>query len=345
MNSYERVMGVLEGREVDRVPVAPIIREWSAKQVGFNFSDLVSAPGKQAFAQYYSAHTFGLDVLWDLWGIHSEAEAMGSTINIPIDMQGVPSVTDPVIRDYDKDLLKIKQPNHGQDGNIPLIMKGIRQLKELANGKIPVLGYVQGPFRMASMLRGPENIMGDCQKGDKHLEELLDLCTNTLIVTGAEAIQAGADFLWIGEPTSSADRISKKLLIRYVIPYLEKLIKALKSHKVRIMMHVCGDTNDRIEEFVGVGIDALSVSERVDLEMARKVVGDDFCLWGNVAPALLASGTPAEVEAAAREAIEKGMGTKGNFVLSSGCRTPPEVPAENIMAMVKVAKDFSNVVY
>jgi len=220
-------------------------------------------------------------------------------------------------------------------------MKGIQQLKELANGKIPVLGYVQGPFRMASMLRGPENIMTDCQKGEKHLEELLDLCTNTLIVTGAEAIQAGADFLWIGEPTSSAERISKKLLNRYVTPYLGKLIKALKSHKVKIMMHVCGDTNDRIEEFVATGIDALSVSERVDLETARKVVGDDFCLWGNVAPALLVSGSPEEVEAEAREAVEKGIGGNGNFVLSSGCRTPPEVPPENIAAMVKAARAFS----
>ena len=340
MNSYERIMGFLEGMEVDLVPVAPIIREWCAKQVGFNFSDVLIAPGKQAFAQYHSVHAFGFDVLWDLWGIHAEAEAMGSTINIPMDMQGVPSVTDPVIRDYDKDLFKIKQPNHARDGNIPLIMKGIRQLKELANGKIPVLAYVQGPFRMACMLRGPENIMRDCREGDEHLEELLELCTNTLIVTGAAAIQAGADFIWIGEPTSSADRISKKLLIRYVIPYLGKLVKALKSHKIKIMMHVCGDTNDRIEEFVATGIDALSVSERVDLEMARKVVGNDFCLWGNVAPTLLVSGSPAEVEAAARVAIEKGMGSKGNFVLSSGCRTPPEAPPENIMAMVKMAKAF-----
>jgi len=340
MNSYERIMGVMEGRDVDRIPVAPIVREWCARQVGFNFSDLLSTPGQQAFAQYYCAHTFELDILWDLWGIQAEAEAMGSSIHIPPDMEGVPSVTDPVIKDYEKDFLKIKQPNHTRDGKIPLIIEGIRRLKELANGRIPVLAYVQGPFRMACMLRGPEKIMDDCRNGNKHLDKLLELCTHTLMVTGAAAVQAGADILWIGEPTSSADKISKELLNQYVLPYLEKLVHALKSHKIRIMMHVCGDTNDRIEEFVSTGIDALSVSERVDLERARKVVGDDFCLWGNVAPALLASGTPAEVEAAARAAILKGMGGNGNFVLSSGCRTPPEAPPPNIMAMVKAAKTF-----
>ena len=78
--------------------------------------------------------------------------------------------------------------------------------------------------------------------------------------------------------------------------------------------------------------------------MARKVVSDDFCVWGNVAPATLASGKPAEVEAAAREAIEKGIGSNGNLVLSSGCRTPPEVPSGSIMVMVKVAKTFSKII-
>lgn len=69
----------------------------------------------------------------------------------------------------------------------------------------------------------------------------------------------------------------------------------------------------------------MRVPEMVYLEIARKVVGDDFCLWGNVALADLASGTFAEVETAVRETIEKGVSGKGNFVLSSGCRVPPEV--------------------
>ena len=91
-------------------------------------------------------------------------------------------------------------------------------------------------------------------------------------------------------------------------------------------------------------IDALLGPEMVDLEIARKVVGDNFCLWGNVALADLASGTFAEFETATREAIEKGVSSKENFVLISGCRVHPEVPPENIMAMVKVAKAFSKTI-
>jgi uroporphyrinogen decarboxylase len=341
MNSYERIMNALAGDSSAEIPVAPIVREWCAKQLGFNFSDLVGSPAKHTFAQYYCAQEFDLDMLWDLFGIQVEAEAMGSLINRPANMQSVVSVTTPVIADYKKDLPKIKVPDPIRNGRIPLVLEGIRQLKELADERLPVLGYVPGPFRLASMLRGPEKLMQDCLRGDDGVEELLKLCINTVLVTGAATIHAGADLVWVGEPTSSADKISLDTLKRYVIPHLKKLIGALKSsHKVMIMMHVCGDTSDRIEIFRDTGIDALSISEKVDLAMARDVVGDDFCLWGNVAPETLLNGTPSQVEDESKACLKKGMGHKGRFVLCSGCKMPTDAPAENIRAMVKVARTY-----
>ena len=65
MTPYERMMGVLNGEPVDRVPVAPIVREWCSKQVGFTFSELMNSASKHAFAQYYCATTFGMDLLWE----------------------------------------------------------------------------------------------------------------------------------------------------------------------------------------------------------------------------------------------------------------------------------------
>jgi len=340
MNSYERIINAFNGETVDRIAVAPIVREWCAKQVGFDFSDLTKSSVQNVFAQYYCANKYLFDALWDLWGIQAEAAVMGSAINIPKNMEGVPSVVTPAIKNYKKDLKKIKIPNPAKDGYLPIIMDGITQLKKLANEKMPVLGYVQGPFRMASMLRGPEKTMQDCADGRKELEELLEICTDTLIVSGAASVHAGADVLWIGEPTSSGDRISLEFLKRYVLPYLRILIKSLKNHRVKVMMHVCGDTSDRLELFRDAGIDALSISEKVDLSHARQVLGDSFCLWGNVAPSTLLSGTPQDVEKEAQDCLRKGVGKNGNFVLCSGCRTPPDAPPENIVAMVKAAHNF-----
>ncbi|MFH1351388.1 MAG: uroporphyrinogen decarboxylase family protein [Pseudomonadota bacterium] len=339
MTPYERMMGVLNGEPVDRVPVAPIVREWCARQAGFTFSGLMNSASMHAFSQYYCAKTYGLDLLWDFYGIHAEAEAMGSVLKVPDDMPC--SVERPAIQDYDEDLPKIKLLNPYKDGHLPIVLEGIRQLKELAGERYAVLGYLQGPFRLASMLRGFEPFLKDCIKTDSHLEEFLEFCTDALIVYGTAVIQAGSDFIFIGDPTSSGDAISRKMWMEYGFPYTRRLVKALKANRVKVLMHICGDTSDRLDTFVETGIDAMSVDEKVDLAYAREVMGDDVCLWGNVSPTkTLFMGTPEAVDAEARACIEKGRGKKGNFVLCSGCNVPAEVPPENMKALVNAAHKY-----
>jgi uroporphyrinogen decarboxylase len=339
MSPYERVMGVLNGQPVDRVPVAPIIRHWCARQAGFTFSEVMKSASRWAYCQYYSARTFGMDVLWDLFGIHAEAEAMGSVLNIPDDMAC--SVKIPAIGDYERDLPNLKLLNPYKDGRLPMVLEGIRQLNDLSGGYYPVLGYCQGPFRMASMLRGTEPLLKDCMKSNKHLEEFLDICTNALIVYGSAVIQAGADFLWIGDPSSSGDVISSKIWMKYGFPYTVRLVKALKHNGMKIMLHICGKTHDRLESYVQTGIDAFSGDEAVDLAFAREKMGNDICLWGNVSPTkTMFAGTPEQVESEAMACIEKARGKKGNFILGSGCIVPPETQPANVLALTGAARKY-----
>jgi uroporphyrinogen decarboxylase len=339
MTPYERMMGVMHGEAVDRVPVAPILREWCARQTGFTFREIMNSASKYVFAQYYCTKTFGTDALWDLWGVHAEAEAMGSVLKIPDDMAC--SVDKPAIKSYEEDLSKMRLLNPHKDGHLPLILEGIRQLKDLSGGRYPVLGYVQGPFRLASMLRGTEDLMRDCVKANRHLEALLNFCTDALIVYATSLVQAGADLIWIGDPTSSGDAISRKTWLTYGFPYTKRLVQAIHNNGVMVMMHICGNTSDRLDTFVATGIDAMSLDEKVDLSHARKIMGDKICLWGNVSPSkTLFFGTANEVEKEAKTCIEKGRGKNGHFVLCSGCMVAAETPSENIAAMIGSATKY-----
>jgi uroporphyrinogen decarboxylase len=339
MTAYERLMGVFNGKPVDRVPVAPIVREWCARQAGFTFSGLMNSATKQVAAQYYCAKTFGTDALWDLWGIHAEAEAMGSVLKIPDDERCYVDI--PAIRDYDKDLPKIKPLNPHKDAHLPLILEGIRQLKDVAAGRYPVLGYVNAPFRLASMLRGAETMLNDCKGADGHLEDFLVMCTDALIVYGRAVIQAGADIVWVSDPTSSGDKVSRDLWLTYGFPHTKRLVTALKENGVKVFMHMCGNTNDRLDTFVEMGVDAMSLSEKVDMAQARRIMGDDIILWGNVdLKNTTVFPTPEQIEAEAEACIERGMGKKGNFVLSSGCMTRADVPPQNIRAMVNASHKY-----
>ena len=339
MNSYQRIMVVLNGEKPDRIPVFPLVREWCVRQAGFKAYDAILDAGKYAYSQYYCVREFGYDMVRDLGGIHCESEAMGSRLKLPED--SFPSVTEFAIQDYGKDLPGLKIPDPNKDGRMPVVLEGIHRLKEMCAGEFPVLGYIQAPFRHASMLRGPEKILIDVYKSSRCVKDLLELCVSTQITWGKALLQAGADVLFISDPMSSSDMISPRIWMTFAQPYTAKVVSALKKLGAKIIMHICGDTTDRLESMAATGVDCLSLDSKVNMSEARKILGDDICLMGNLDPTnLLVFGTPEGVEKESRHLMASVVGTKSNYILSSGCTVPINTPPENIRAMVKAVKKF-----
>jgi uroporphyrinogen decarboxylase len=334
MTSYERVTVALEGGMPDRVPVTPFVRDWAAKQVGFTVKDIMMSVEKHVYAQYFCLRGFGYDMVQDLSGVHAESEAMGSKLKITEDMP--PSVEEYAVNDYEQDLQQLKIPNPNRDGRLPVILEGVRRLKELCHGIYPVDAYIQAPFRHAAMLRGGDRLYRDMLKNEKELHSLLELTTYSQIIYGTSLFHAGADCITISDPTSSGDAVSKKQYQTYGYVYTKRVVAELKKTGVKIILHVCGDTNDRLESFVELGVDGLSLDSKVDFEAARKRLGPKVCLIGNVDPLLLEQGSVDEVEEKSRECIEVA-GKEGAFILSGGCGITADTPPENIKTMVKTA--------
>lgn len=337
MTPYERVMGVFEGREPDVSPVLPIVREWCCKQADIEFIDSLESAEKHVYAQSYCTTLFGYDVVWDLQGCHSESEAMGSVLKI---VKGyLPSVEKPAIEDYERDLPKLKLFDPYRNIRLSTILEGTRRLKERFQGEMPVIPYVQAPFRHACMLRGTENVMRDMYKDKENLRELCEVALSSLIVYAVAVISAGADIVYISDPTSSGDIISKRQWEEWGLPLTARLVKLIKRSGLKTILHVCGNTEDRLESLALTGVDCLSLDEAVDFEKARKILGPDYLLMGNVSTTLMAVGSPAEVEEETKELIRKA-GRDGRLLVSGGCLLTENVPPENVAAMVKAAREF-----
>lgn len=338
MSSYERVMAALNGKKPDRVPVVPIVREWCLKQVKFKFTDAMKFPEKYVYAQYFCLREFGYDAVWDPLAVHAESGAMGSVIEL--DEGYPPKVVDYAVKDYAKDLSKLKMPDPHRDGWLPHILEIHKQLKNLCQGEYPLVGYVQAPFRHAAMLRGGDLIYRDIRKQTANLKELLKITTESQILWGKAIIDAGADIILIADPTSSGDAVSKNTWEDLGAPCVAELSKELKKYspQIKLMLHICGDTNDRLDSMYNTGVDCLSVDQKVDLSHARQVLGPNACIMGNVDPTyLLAFGRLDEVTERAKKCIEEA-GQEGAFILSGGCLIV-DAPPENISGMVKVASE------
>jgi len=337
LTSLERMMTALEGRRPDRVPVFPLVRDWCLRQVGFKVSEAMTSAEKHVFAQYYCVREFGYDAVRDFYGTHAESEAMGSRLRIPDD--GPPSVAEFAVKDYDEDLPKLRIPNPWRDSRLPMILEGVTRLKELCRDTIPIVVYIQAPFRHASMLRGSNEIMKDTYKRPDRVKELLEIATASQIVYGVACVHAGADIMFISDPTSSGDAISVKTWEEFGFPYTSRVVAAVKKTGVKVIMHICGDTSDRLESLARTGVDALSLDSKVDLGYARKILGEGICLMGNIDPnQTLVFGKAEQVEDESKQAIRKAG--KGGFILSSGCGVPAVTPLENIRAMVRAARSM-----
>ena len=337
MNSYERVMSAFEGKKPDRLPVVPFIREWCSKEAGIEFTEELENVEKHVYSQSYCVSEFGYDVVWDLCACHSESEAMGSVLKIAKGY--LPSLLKPAVEDYETDLPKLKLFDPYQNKRLSMILEGTRRLKRRFDGEVPVIGYIQAPLRHASMLRGSENVMRDMYKQKQNLKKLLDIAFSSLIVYAVSVISAGADIIIVSDPSSSGDAISKKHWEEWGFALTRKLVELIKRSGVKTILHICGDTTDRLEGLAKTGVDCLSLDEAVDFEKARKILGPNFCLMGNVSTTLLAMGSPKEVEKATREVIRKA-GKNGPLLVSGGCILPEICPAENIRSMVNTAREF-----
>jgi uroporphyrinogen decarboxylase len=339
LNSYERMMMALEGKQPDRVAVFPLVRYFCMKQVGFKISEGMTSTEKAVYAQYACAKKFGWDAVVDFGGIHAESEAMGSKLKIPEDE--APSVAEHVIKDYDKDLQKLKIPNPWKDGRLPMLLEGTRQMKALCKGEIPVISYIQAPFRHASMLRGPNDLMKDLYKRPDKVKELMEITTVSQIEYGLACVHAGADIIFISDPTSSGDAVSPKTFEEYAFPYTSRVVHAIKQTGVKMIMHICGDTADRLKAMADTGVDCLSLDTKVDFGNARKLLKNSVCLMGNIDPneTFMFKG-PEDMESECK-AVFKKAGSGGGFILSSGCGVPASAPAKNLRAMVNTAKKLN----
>ena len=213
--------------------------------------------------------------MWDLLAIHAESEAMGSVSEVPEDM--APSVVDHVVKDYDKDLGKLRIPDPQKDGRLPFILEGTKRLKELCKDEYAVVGIYSGPFpsRLDASRFGV--VMRDVFKAPKKLKDLLEIATESQIIYGQAVAKAGADIICISDPTSSGDAVSRKLWEEFGHPYTTRVVQAVKKTGVKMFMHICGNTSDRLDSLASTGVDGLSLDHKVDFAHARKTLGDTIC--------------------------------------------------------------------
>lgn len=332
-------MEVIEGRLPDRVPVIPQITYTTAQLANIGLVEALHSPKKTAKALLAGQRELEYDAIYVGWesSFNLLAEAMGCTMRFPKD--SVPQVAEHVIK-TPSDLDRIEVPDPNTTGRLPIHMETLEIIKEKVGEEIPLFSYTPGPFTLAGQLCSVNQLMLAVIRDPSFIQELTKITTVASSMYAKANIKGGVDVIVTADPTASGSLISPDAFKTYAAPGLQKIVQTVIKAGAIPSLHICGKTTPLLKMMAATGAKILELDHLVNLSEAKRQVGNQVILMGNLNPTeLLLSGNPQAVEQAAKDCIEK-VGRDGRYILSSGCEIPPLAPLENIKAMVTAAKKY-----
>lgn len=337
MNPKQRVLAALQGQAVDRVPVFIMSRHYAMHRKKLSFKTCLEDKSGEAYAsaQAEAWALYGYDGVMDLEGVNAESAAFGCVLSSS--ENDSPTVISTRIQHFDE-LKQLEIPDFENNATLQRQFNIIKALKWLVGADVPIYANVQCPFRSAAMLRGLNQFLLDLMENPGKIHELLEITTQMAILYGKKLIGAGSDILMPSNPLGSGNVISRKHYEEFVYPYDKKMVDSFRESGIPTVLHICGKTGDRLDMIADTGYNGVSIDSFVNLEQAKKEVGDRICLIGNVdvfRP--LRDGTPEEVTISALECIKAG-GSDGGFMLSASCEIIPDTPEPNLIALIEAVK-------
>jgi [methyl-Co(III) methanol-specific corrinoid protein]:coenzyme M methyltransferase len=337
MNSRERVLKLFRKEKIDYIPVFSgygNITVHGLEKYNLKFQEIHTDAKKMAKAAGSTYQLFGYECAVVPFDMGVEAEALGSRVNYYPQQKDIlyPTIIEHVAEKVVD--LKINVPdNLAKAGRLPVVIDALRILKEDLGSEIAIGSWVLGPYTLTGQLVDLSDLGKSALKKQDLLNEILAKLTDVLIEIIKMYRAAGADYITIREMGAGPDILSPNVFQKLVRPHLEKLIASIDSPKV---LHMCGSTNEIIEQLIACKADALSVEGKNDIVRTRGLIGPEALLFGDIDSfGVLSQGKPEDVAAAVKNAISKGVSA-----IWPGCDIWPVVPKENMTAMMKAAREY-----
>lgn len=304
----------------------PIMTHPGIDRIGKRVIDCVTDARVQVDAVVELARAYATAAATSVMDLTVEAEAFGAAVTFSD--HEIPTVTGRLVEDRaGVERLQVPAARAGRLGVYQDAARGAAA----AIADRPVLAGCIGPFSLAARLFGMTEIMTACLLEPDTVDLLLGKCTALLVEHACALKSAGTDGLIMAEP--AAGLLSEDLCDAFSSAHVRRVVEAVQDEGYLFILHNCGNRGHVTRSMVSTGARGLHFGNQADMLEALREVPADRLVLGNLNPAgLLKMGTPEAVSAAAGALLDATAGYR-NFVLSSGCDTPPGVPEANLAAL------------
>ncbi len=238
--------------------------------------------------------------------------------------------------------LRVPEP----ESELGYVMEAISMAVRALDGRVPLIGFAGSPYTLACyMIEGGGS--EDFRRVKTMLYDRPDLLHHVLhINAGAVAryleaqVKAGAQALMIFDTWGGS--LSHRAYHEFSLPYMHKIVAALKAsaeaQEIPVILFTKGG-GLWLESLAATGCDALGLDWTMDLAAARKRVGNQVALQGNLDPNTLFAAQQQIHREVARTLADFGTGHGHVFNLGHGISqyTPPD----RVAALVAAVHDLS----
>jgi len=233
---------------------------------------------------------------------------------------------------------------------VPFIKEILGKLKrEAIDANTSLIGFVGAPFTLAAYtIEGKSSknceltndlILKDMAGSDKAMSLFLEKLTDLIADYASYQIESGAEMIQIFE--SWAHQLSPQQFRDYAKPAAVKVIEKVKAkHPDVPVIYFANGGSGYLEMQKDMPCDMISVDWSVDMKQARRILGPDVPISGNLDPSILKFGTKEQIEQAVRDCIDAAGGPGNRHLLNLGHGVMQGTPEANVKYLVDECKRY-----
>ncbi len=333
MNGRQRILALLDGKKLDRLPFMPITMMFAADQIERGYRDYATDYRVLVEGQVQTAEQFDFDYVSCISDPAREAGDCGAEIKFFDDQPPAMDEANALLANKEA-LLNLEIPGHLPGGRMHDRIEAAALFRNRVGDEKLIEGWIEGPCAEGADLRGINNLMLDFFDDPTFVRDLFEFVTEMEIKFAEAQIEAGVDLIGIGD--AAASLVGPRIYEEFVWEYEKKMVDAIQGHGTLVRLHICGNTRSILRGMGELGCDIVDLDYMVSMAEARKAMGADQVLLGNIDPVnTLLHGSPKDIHEALSLCYEEAG---PRYIVGAGCEVPRGTPPENVRTMLDFAE-------
>jgi uroporphyrinogen decarboxylase len=345
-NDIPYLLRATKGEILDRPPV------WMMRQAGRYMKVYRDLREKYpSFRERSENPDLSIEISLQPWkAFQPDGVIMFSDILTPLPGMGIPfdiieskgPIIDPPIRTAAQiDALRTLDPEE----SLPFVKTVLQTLRQEVGNKAAVLGFVGSPWTLAAYAiegkssKDYSNIKRMAFSEPELLHKLLGKIADSIAIYVRYQIDSGAQMVQLFD--SWAGNLSPIDYDTFALPYQQRVVQQVKkTHPdTPLVMYISGSAGV-LERMGQTGVDIVSVDWTVDMADARRRLGPNMIVQGNMDPGAL-FGSKQFIYDRILDTVKKA-GNKGH-ILNLGHGILPGTPEENAAYFFETAKNLDQI--